>query len=238
MEQVRTKYELFFSGRERREPNTDRVQLEAMSRKLHSAFITNSGQIFRLRTLTARLTTYQTYWDRVLREMEEGTFKLEIDRRKIIQKDLAVGRAAERKGEGYIGMNEYLDGSMDEEIRRATEEAAESARLPEKQPPHEKPVPERSFWQINDEPAAPVVEKPSQPPRPGGSQIEELYRSFIEAKRASGESVAGLTMETFSKQIAGKLAALKKTFGTGVFNLKVAIKDGRTTIKAVPGKKE
>jgi len=72
IELLNKKYERFFSGAERKEPSDDRSRVESLARRLLGEFIANSGQSFRLGTVTRRLTTYKAHWDRILREMEEN----------------------------------------------------------------------------------------------------------------------------------------------------------------------
>jgi len=78
IEQLNKKYERFFSGVERKEPSDDRSRVENLARHLQGEFIANSGQSFRLGSITMRLTTYKTHWDRILREMEEKGLQKKI----------------------------------------------------------------------------------------------------------------------------------------------------------------
>lgn len=40
----------------------------------------NTGARFRFQTLVQRFTSYQTYWNRILRQMEEGTYRRDVAR--------------------------------------------------------------------------------------------------------------------------------------------------------------
>lgn len=237
IEQLKKKYELFFSGMERKEPGPDRVAVEQMARRLHTAFITNSAHMYRLKTVTTKLTTYQTYWDRVLRQMEEGTFRREIDKRKIIQKDMAIAREAERQGEGYISMGEYNDGDLDDEIGKAAVEAFGGLDHAHKHrgagaPPH---------------PAAHAQPPPAPAPKPAPaaangelkhSHVAELYNAFVMAKRTLGEANVNVSLDGFKKQLEQQLPALRAKYKTDQVDFKISIRGGKASIKAVVGNKD
>ena len=260
IEQLRKKYELYFSGQERKEPAQDRVQVERMARQLHNAFITNSGIMYRLKSVSTTLTSYQTYWDRVLRQMEEGTYKREIDKRKIIQKDMAIAREAERKGEGYISMDEYLDGDLDDEIGKAALDAIHAHHPPHHTAAHaraaEKPAPAKPApSRVEGPEAPPPPPKPAaaQAPRPaakpaaaapkpaapdGGmnpSKVAELYNAYITARRTLGEQNVNVSLDGFKKQLEKQIPALRQKYKTDAIDFRISIKGGKASIKAVVG---
>jgi hypothetical protein len=254
IEDLRKKYELYFSGMEKREPSMERMTVEGLARRLHSTLIFNTGLVYRLKSVATRLTSYQAYWDRTLRQMEEGTFRRELDKRKLIQQDWAVKREAERLGEGYIGMHEYLDGDLDDELHRAAMDALgnEPAENQPEAPPDaierlETPEP-ASFTPVplpaaSSAPAYPVPPAPYNPPstgitaRPKGggmteSRVKEIYEAFMSARRAVGENT-NLSLEGFRRQIESQLPNLREKFRTENIDFKVSIKGGKALLKAV-----
>ena len=69
---MRSVYERYFAGVDRRPPTQQRHDLVRVVHELeHKVFINNTAQKFRLRSIIQSYNTYRIYWDRVLREIEE-----------------------------------------------------------------------------------------------------------------------------------------------------------------------
>jgi len=87
VERLRALYEQYFMGIERIEPLVLRKEIDRRLWLLRREQIRNTGVRFKLQTTIQRYNTYQQYWQRIVREIESGTY----------QRDL--GRAAQRFGE-------------------------------------------------------------------------------------------------------------------------------------------
>ena len=68
-------YEKFFAGIERREPQELRQKLQRMSRALTAQFTSSTQLRYRLNTLIGRLTSFTSLWDRIISQMEMGTYQ-------------------------------------------------------------------------------------------------------------------------------------------------------------------
>jgi hypothetical protein len=90
VERLRSLYEQYFMGIERLEPLTVRKDIDRRLWALRREQIRNTGLRFKLETTIQRYNTYQQYWQRIVREIEAGTY----------QRDL--GRAAQRFGENVV----------------------------------------------------------------------------------------------------------------------------------------
>ena len=90
VERLRSLYDQYFMGIERLEPTIPRKDVDRRLYALRREQIRNTGLRFKLETTIQRYNTYQQYWMRIVREIENGTY----------QRDL--GRAAQRFGEGAI----------------------------------------------------------------------------------------------------------------------------------------
>ncbi|MBI4699801.1 MAG: hypothetical protein HY744_01320 [Deltaproteobacteria bacterium] len=86
LERLRSLYQQYFMGIEKIEPSTLRKEVDRKFWQLRKMRINNPMVRFRLQMLIQRYNTYQQYWTRVLREIEQGTFRRD------------VARAAERVG--------------------------------------------------------------------------------------------------------------------------------------------
>ena len=73
------------------------------------------------------------------------------------------------------------------------------------------------------------------PPPAGGSAAPntDLFESYVEARRACGENVKGLTREKLEGVIDQQRAALREKFGADAqFRFRVQIEDGKARLKA------
>ena len=77
---LRTAYEKYFAGVERVEPLKDRDQVKVALRRMMTARTPNTATRYRLQTLQASLITYESYWNRVARQIEEGTYHRDVFR--------------------------------------------------------------------------------------------------------------------------------------------------------------
>ncbi len=75
MRELEILYERYFSGEEKREPLKKRQQLQARLRQFVNRRITKTDLRFRYEGLAARFHTYSSYWDRILRLMDEGRYE-------------------------------------------------------------------------------------------------------------------------------------------------------------------
>ena len=70
--QLKIQYDQFFSGAIRQAPVKLREEINQTVRQCVGQRLGNATLKFRLQGLISRFNSYTRYWDRVLREMEEG----------------------------------------------------------------------------------------------------------------------------------------------------------------------
>jgi len=87
VERLRALYDQYFMGIEKIEPLILRKDVDRRLWILRREQIRNTGMRFKLQTTIQRYNTYQQYWQRICREIENGTYRRDI------------GRAAARFGE-------------------------------------------------------------------------------------------------------------------------------------------
>ncbi len=81
---LKINYEKYFSGIDRVEPYRDREEVKRMVRDLAEEGIKNATQAFKFQGLKARFQTYELYWTRNQKMMEEGThpkLRARVDRK-------------------------------------------------------------------------------------------------------------------------------------------------------------
>lgn len=80
MQRLRTAYEQYFVGVERMPPTSMRKDVFTLVLRVENLYIQNTAQKFRSRSLIQRFNSYKTYWTRIERQIEEGTYQRDINR--------------------------------------------------------------------------------------------------------------------------------------------------------------
>jgi hypothetical protein len=78
LDRLRSLYEQYFVGIERIEPGVPRKDVERRIYVLRREQIRNTALRFRFQMVLQKFNTYQTHWQRVCREIENGTYKRHI----------------------------------------------------------------------------------------------------------------------------------------------------------------
>jgi Arc/MetJ family transcription regulator len=107
--ELKIQYEQYFSGILPLAPDQIHQEVKRMMRKLLKAPFKNSAMNYRLRSLEGRYHTFNTYWQRVLKQREEGTYVRDVFKANLREKiayeeersQTAVG-AAERGMQGLF----------------------------------------------------------------------------------------------------------------------------------------
>ena len=72
LRQLQVKWDLFFSGQEKKPPTDLQTQVEQLIKRYANSEIRNNGERFRYQGLSARYTTFNELWQKRLRAREEG----------------------------------------------------------------------------------------------------------------------------------------------------------------------
>lgn len=155
VDRLRALYEQYFMGIEKIEPLIPRKDIERRIYVLRRVQIRNTALRFRFNNTIQRLNTMQQYWMRIVREIENGTYKRDVRRAAArFGADAITGAAKKRLGkfidqlederghdhelEVDVEMDEFADSYSD----GMAEEGAEARRNP---PPH------AGFGELNDD---------------------------------------------------------------------------------------
>ena len=138
LERLRALYEQYFMGIERIEPAIPRKDIDRRIYILRREKIRNTARRFKLQTLISRYNTFQQYWQRICREIEQGTYK-----RHVIK--------AER-----IAPGKMLTIAARKRLGKAAQEMMEPAEGPAPAPASVKPAPIAAL-------AAPLTAAPAVP---------------------------------------------------------------------------
>lgn len=95
---LKARYEQWIQGIERIPPARQKDRLERRLRELRREQPNNTAMRYRFQAVFARWTTMNTYWQRITRQIEEGTFRRDVQKAK--RKKLKVQEQRESQPEG------------------------------------------------------------------------------------------------------------------------------------------
>jgi len=72
--ELKVQYEQFFMGVVKREPYKLRLDAERMIREYAQQPPQNTGHKFKYNTITAKFNSYRSYWDKTLKQINDGTY--------------------------------------------------------------------------------------------------------------------------------------------------------------------
>jgi hypothetical protein len=228
IERVKQLYEQYFMGIEKLEPLTARKEIQRAMLLLQQEYIRNTGLRFRFQTMLQKWNIYITYWNRILREIENGTYVRHIEK---------VKRAAQRDGKavpdelvrksrppsGTFDTNSpkrFLDGPTGPELS-----APPLAQMTP--PPRPAPTPR----------LPPLPAAPPKSPVPGMSEDElrVLHKKYVDARKQVGE--APVSYEALVNSLAKQAPRVLGQPGVASVKFDVGVHNGRAVLKAIPQKK-
>ena len=133
LSRIKHLYEQWFQGIERIEPQIPRKQFDRALHELRKVKPRNTALRFRFQTLIQRYTTLQTYWRRIGRQIEEGTYRRDLLRARRRREASRAEREQERAGRSSspVELDPNADLNMDELIADASDRMDELLKAPE-----------------------------------------------------------------------------------------------------------
>lgn len=96
---LKIEYEQYFSGLLPLEPSRQHNEVKRKIRELRKTPLKSNALSYRLRTLEGRYSTFNTYWQRILREREDGTYFKDVFKANLREKaSLQEARASTSVG--------------------------------------------------------------------------------------------------------------------------------------------
>ncbi len=217
MEDLRRRYDFYFLGLEKREPGFYREQMEKALRKTKLNAALQSTTRFQYKQFLARYRTYCERWDRVLREMEQGTYR----RGSVTAAERLAAKQATAAMRRAEGLDE--DGNPTEGDAPQEDETVEERRIR---------MASRRAQQLlagmlgSEAPAPPPAAK-----APPVGDVQRLYDSYVKAKQNRGEDVSNISMARFARSVKKQRDLARSKLGTDV-ELKVKVTDKKVTLVA------
>ena len=215
LEVLKSRYELFFLGIDRRAPARDRDEMKRRVARIKGEFTRNTGLRFRIEAINARFLAYDRMWTRSAREKEEGTYRRDLLRAR--RHGHAAAPSPEKSARGGVATGRPA--------QAGAPAPAEPAVAPVAAKPESPSVPPRA--------AAP----PGTSAGSGGispEQLRSLYSAYVDAKQRCNEDVSRLSYDALAATIAKQVPELIARYQARAVEFKVVIKDGRAVLKAVP----
>lgn len=143
---LKSRYEQWIQGIERIPPMRQKERLERRLRQLRREQPNNTAMRYRFQAVFSRWTTMNTYWQRITRQIEEGTFRRDVKKAKQRRKKIEAQEARASQPEAAAAaanagpLELDLDADFDSEIAGALA-ALELPKAPQPvaSPPAESP---------------------------------------------------------------------------------------------------
>ena len=260
LSRIKHLYEQWFQGIERIEPQIPRKQFDRALHELRKVKPRNTALRFRFQTLIQRYTTLQTYWRRIGRQIEEGTYRRDLLR---ARRRREAGRAERQRESGRrssspLELDPNADTNMDQLIADASDRIDELLKAPEpsskvstldleQSAPQEEPPtarfgkPQSRRPALKREKSNPAVTPSRRAPPPitarskgpGEARMRQIYDSYVEAKRNNNERTDKIDYESVAKSLKKMVPKLDRKHKGKRVDFKVVVKDGKVGIKPV-----
>lgn len=126
---LKVEYDKYFMGILKKSPAKEYDELTTLIRNMGKVTIRNTAHNFRYQTLKARFLTYDQYWQRILKQIEDGTFKRDQFRYSLKEKESEAlkRQSEERKAEDAKKLAE--EQKREEKAREVRDTIADQKRL-------------------------------------------------------------------------------------------------------------
>lgn len=216
IELLKVAYERYFNGVDRVPPAREHDRVKLHMRNIQRMRGGSTAIRFRTQSLRARLVTYEHYWNRILRQIENGTFKRIL---------------AESKRREWEGLR-----------RKAEEQGAQAAQSGvhakiEADSPSQSGIRAKLDQTEANERARQAKAARQLPEGVDAKEARQLFKNFVQAKKAAGEPVAGITYGRLIDKLAREVPKLQEKHGDSI-RFEVATVNGKVRLRARKRKKK
>jgi len=200
VDRLRSLYEQYFMGIEKLEPTVPRKDVDRRIHVLRKEQVRNTALRFRFQMILQRYNTYQTHWQRICREIENGTYKRHLARaQKRFGDDarlLAPARAAgaapgtpvlDRQGAAELAELDREFAADDEAIEEVDVEPEEETRIAPPRAPGPAPASRPPAVSGGAPAATPAAARGAASAAPPGSPAAPKWRKAAPAPARSPE---------------------------------------------------
>jgi hypothetical protein len=245
IDRLKTLYEQYFMGIERMEPMVARKEVTRTMLTLQQGYIRNTGLRFKFNMMLQKWSSYTTYWNRTLREIENGTYVRHLQK---------AARAAAEKGRALPAemQTKATEATPGFEAPGPSKLVPPPARTATKTPVPPPPVPQSAKTPIPQ--ALPIPgSRPGPPPLPSTrtpiagtpvatpvpgmseSELRALHKKYVDARSAAGDS-APVRYESLVASLAKQVPKVLEQPGVRGVKFDVSVQGGKAVLKAIPTK--
>lgn len=248
MRRLRMLYDQWFHGLERTEPRIPRQETDRVMALLRNNPQRNTALRFRYNQLVQRYTTYTNHWQRISRQIEEGTYKRDVARAR--RRFGTPGEAGQDRTalEGYeLDIDVDLEAEYDA-VTQITEPPVAPTPTAAKPAPPKVAPPQVSKAPPVPPAAAAGIKARAKPPPPANSpnnapastaggvsddQIASIYKRYMAARRDNSERVDNVKLESLAKTVREMMPKLTQKHAGKQIDFDVVVKDGKVALKPV-----
>jgi len=230
MERLRSLYESFFLGAERRPPHMPRQELNRLVLETQQLSIRNAALRFRFQALGQRWTSLTTYWNRTLREIESGTYRRDLQ--KAYRRIAARGQPLTEEEAAALGIPVgRAKAFVAQQNRRWGElDSVGSDRALPAPPVVEAPLPEPQSQPLLSPPGTSHSERSVQADE-DSADLARLHQEFTAAHVSLARPGTPPTLEQLRAKLMPHLTRLRVADPSARLDLKVVVEDGRVVIR-------
>ncbi len=206
-------YKLFFNGIVNIDPTDKRARVTNLIARLHEMKITNPRIKFKLQSLLGRWVTLKNYWDRILKEMERGTYRRDVFRaemREKLRQEAAKAKESDSKADDEQAPDAWNIGAD-----------ADSTHTTTSQPSSKMQDSIADSW--NDSAASQPAKKPV---------VDKVYEEVLNARKSLSQPP--ISKEKLSKTIQAQAERVKKKYKCDDVDFKVEVREGKVVLKPIP----
>ncbi|MCG3173525.1 MAG: hypothetical protein GMKNLPBB_01722 [Myxococcota bacterium] len=230
IDEAHRRYEMYFLGIEKSEPSFYKDDVRRKIRDLENEYIANTGIKYKFQNLKARYNVLRNYWERILKQKEEGTYFRDVYKAKMRDNERAKQdkvRMLMEQGMSHVQAVKFLE----DLIKTQGQEAALAGA-----------------GKSGGASAPASASRPSSPPAGGnaagpsgndglglqGDKLDRVFKAFVIARKQTGEGVDGLSPDAVRRSLEKQAPQLRQKYGDKELDFKVVVKEGRAIIRAVP----
>ncbi len=218
LETLKKQYRRYFLGIDLRPPNQLRKQVVREIFELEQTFISNTAQKFKLRSLTQSFNTHKTRWNRVMRQIEEGTYKRDKHKAKRRQRERERQEREQPQQQAFeLSDDDFIDDLQEIDLNAIFEQpGGNEPIMPGQANPTRQPQPQRQ--PSRPQPAQPSRPQPAQPSAADKERLKQQRLAEIQRKLGMGggggqqaqPSPAAAAQSTGDSARQQKLAAMRR----------------------------
>lgn len=216
-DRLRSLYENFFLGIEKQPPLVARREMNRLILETQQLNIGKAAQRFKFQTLNQRWVTYIAYWNRTMREIENGTYRRDVAR---------AQRLIEREG-GELSLEQAI--AMGVPPGRAQSFVDRQNRLMQERRRREGGTTNAAV------PAAPQAgARAAQVPGVSEGELREFYRAYQQARQTTGDQRPLKSLEELAARLRPQIEQILRESRATRAALEVAVEDGKVRVRARP----